>query len=254
MPIIDVNAWTGHWPTFPVEGAVETVRQRLIDVGVDLICMAPLDAVWCHNPHHLNDMVYDAAVRFAEIVPAPVIDPTIASWPEELDRAVGAEAVLVKLVPAYSGYELASAGKLLDAVQAASLPVMVQVRLEDPRRNHPLARVPDFPAGQIAEMAQQRPDLAVIIGGATTSGIIALREQLQSVPRLFVDISQADGMDAVQRMVDAGLERKLVFGSHVPLFEPLAALARVLPELGDEAAAAVLGGNAAALLRHQNAA
>ncbi len=41
-----------------------------------------------------------------------------------------------------------------------------------------------------------------------------------------------------------GLEAKLVFGSHAPLFIPYAALGRVVTDLDDEATEAILNGNA----------
>jgi predicted TIM-barrel fold metal-dependent hydrolase len=248
MPIIDMNAWTGHWPTLPVDGQVAPVRWQLAEVGVTRICLAPLDAVWCHNPHQLNEVVYHAALEYDDITAVPVIDPTIATWEAEVERAYQAGAGLVKLVPAYSQYDLADASDLAAALVELELPVSVQVRLEDPRRNHPLAKVADTDAQAIATMAQQYPDLTVVIGGATTAVLLALQDQLRDTPRLYADISQADGMDAVRRLVDAGLGKKLVFGSHAPLFRPLAGLARVLPELDDQSAGDILYGNAAGIL------
>ncbi len=248
MEIVDVNAWTGHWGTYTVPGTVDAVRRQLLDVGVTRICLAPLEAVWAHNPHHRNTTVYQAAARFADITPVPVLDPTIASWPEELHRARQAGVRLVKLVPAYSRYDLGTAEPLLDALEEACLTVLVQLRLEDPRCHHPMACVEDFPAADVARMAQRRPRLTVIIGGATTANLVALKAPLRDLPSLYADISQADGMDAVRRLVDAGLHTRLLFGTHAPLFEPLAGLARVLPELDDQTAAAVLGRNASAVL------
>ena len=249
MAIIDVNAWTGHGLTHPVPGAAADVCAALTGVGVERICLAPLDAAWCHNPHAVNSVVYDAAAVHREVLATPVLDPTIATWEEELDRARGYGVRLTKLLPAYSGYDMAAAEPLLSGLAAAGLPVLVQVRLEDPRHHHPLARVPDVPAAQVAAMAAMHPELPVIIGGATSGAILALRDELAAVENLFADLSQADGMDAVRRMLEHGLQDKLLFGSHVPLFEPLAGLARILPELDDATAAALLGGNAARLLR-----
>lgn len=248
MPIIDMNAWTGHWPTLPVDGQVAPVRRQLAEVGVTRICLAPLDAVWRHNPHQLNEVVYQAALEYDNITAVPLIDPTIATWRAEVERADQAHAGLVKLVPAYSQYDLAGVSDLAAALVELELPVSVQVRLEDPRCHHPLARVPDAEGPAIANLAQQFPDLTVILGGATTAMLLGLQEQLRDTPRLFADISQADGMDVIRRLVDAGLGKKLVFGSHAPLFEPLAGLARVLPELDDQSADDILYRNAAGIL------
>jgi uncharacterized protein len=125
----------------------------------------------------------------------------------------------------------------------------VQTRLEDPRSHHPLAQVPDLPAAEVADLAARHPDLTVIVGGARTAEIRALRERLLDLPRFYADVSQADGLDAVRLLVEEGLGQKLLFGSHAPLFVPHAALARVVTDLPDAAAAAILGGNAEQALR-----
>ena len=140
--IIDINAWTGSWASFPVEGDAGQVRDQLHAVGVQRICMAPLGAAWGHNPHVYNEAVYQAASGYAEVEPVPVLDPTIPTWKGELARAAAHPGVqLVKLLPNYHQYQLAAASELLSEVAAAGLVASVQTRLEDPRRQHPLALV-----------------------------------------------------------------------------------------------------------------
>ena len=129
------------------------------------------------------------------------------------------------------------------------LAALVQTRLEDPRSQHPLAQAPDLPAAAVAEAAARHPGLTVILGGARTTEIRALRERLLALPRFYADVSQADGLDAVALLVEEGLREKLLFGSHAPLFMPHAALARVVTDLSDADAAAILGSNALRAVR-----
>src|SRR5205814_5485227 len=140
----------------------------------------------------------------------------------------------------------------LDALEEPGLAGFVQTRLEDPRCQHPLAPVPDLPAAQVAEAAARHPELTVILGGARTAEIRALRERLRLLPRFYADVSQADGLDAVPLLVEEGLADKLLFGSHAPLFMPHAALARVVTDLSDEHAAAILGANAQQALQWES--
>ena len=243
--IIDINAYTGHWPTHPVKGDLEAVRASLKGYGVDRICVSPLDAAWCRNPHRFNASVIEAAASYDDVWPVPILDPTIATWTDELARSTAAERVrLVKLLPAYSPYELSEADDLLNAVKNAGLAVIVQTRPEDPRRQHPLAQVPDVPAKAIADAAERHPDLTVIIGGPRAGEITGLEDRLQGLPNLYADVSQSDGIDALRKMVQMGLRDRLLFGSHAPLFIPHSAVSRVVNDLSDEEAEAILGGNA----------
>lgn len=246
--IIDLNAFTGYWPSHPVVGDLRSVRASLQEYGVDRICISPLEAAWCRNPHRFNGALYRAAGTTDTIWPVPVLDPTVATWRDELDRAVRVRVRLVRLLPAYSPYALADADGLLRALAREGLAVIVQTRLEDPRRQHPLAQVPDVAAAEVADAAGRHPSLTVVIGGPRTAEIRALRDRLLGLPNLYADVSQADGMDALKVLVEDGLREKLLFGSHAPLFIPYAALSRVVTDLSDEDAAAVLGGNAERML------
>lgn len=247
--IIDVNAYTGHWPTHPVAGALGRVRASLKEYGVDRICVSPLDAAWCRNPHRFNDDLYVASGGTDDVWPVPVLDPTIATWRGELERAKAQPRVrLVKLLPAYSGYDLNFASDLFAALAGAGLGVIVQTRLEDPRRQHPLAQVPDVPAAAVADAAERHADLLMIIGGPRTGEIRALTDRFPDLPNLYADVSQADGMDAIKVLVEDGLRDRLLFGSHAPLFIPYSALSRVVTDLSDDDASAILGGNAGRII------
>ena len=134
MAVVDVNAWVGSWPSQSINAGAAEVRGMLKSVGVERIFMAPLDAAWAQNPHLPNDLVYDAAQRWADVHPVPIIDPTIATWKGEVDRAQRHSGVrLVKWLPAYAGYELAAADECAQALVEADLSLMVQTRIEDPR-------------------------------------------------------------------------------------------------------------------------
>ena len=101
-----------------------------------------------------------------------------------------------------------------------------------------------MPAKEIADAAERHPDLTVIIGGPRAGEITALKDRLLGLPNLYADVSQSDGLDAVKLMVEGGLRDKLLFGSHAPLFIPYSAVSRVVTDLSDEDAEAILGGNA----------
>lgn len=249
MAVVDVNAWVGSWSSQAVNAGAGEVRGMLKSAGVDRIFMAPLDGAWAQNPHLANDLAYDAAQRWSDVHPVPVIDPTVATWEGEVDRAHRHAGVrLVKWLPAYSGYELAAADECAQALIEADLSLMVQTRIEDPRRQHPLAQVPDVPAREVVDLARRHPELTVVIGGATSASILDQSGFLEKIKNLYFDVSQADGMDNLIVLINRGIRDRLLFGSHAPLFVPLAGIARIATDLDDADAAAILGGNAEDLL------
>lgn len=243
--IVDVNAYAGHWPFRRVRSDLASVRNGLRQYGVGRIYVSPLDAAWSRNPHQPNDALYDAAAQFEDVRPVPVLDPTIATWRTELARArEHPEVRLAKLLPGYSPYALADADELLRATRDAGLSVICQTRLEDRRRQHPLAEVADVPVADVVAAAERHPELNIVVGGASSAQVRTLRGALLGVPNLYAATSQIDGLDAVRILVDNGLSHKLLFGSHAPLFTPYAGLARVVTDIDDASAVAILGGNA----------
>ncbi len=247
---IDINAWTGPWPALanvPYDAA--SVRNSLRAYGVEHIHMAPLAAAWNPNPHLCNPVVYAASDEYDDISPVPILDPTLPTWREELEKAAEHSAIrMIKLLPSYGGYDLAATDSLLQEARRAGLVVMVQVRIDDPRRHHPLAMVPDVPAIDVVEAAERHPDQKLVIGGASAATVRDLASRLRESPGLYADTSQVDGMDSLKILVDEGLGSKLLFGSHAPVFMPTAAVARVLNDLPDDAAMAIMRDNAARLL------
>ncbi|MXZ75784.1 MAG: amidohydrolase family protein [Gemmatimonadetes bacterium] len=249
--IIDVNAWTGPWPALVnVPYDVASVRSSLHAYGVERIFMAPLAAAWSANPHLCNRVVFEAADAYADIIPVPVIDPTLPTWPAELEKAAGHRTVrMIKLMPSYGRYGLDAVDELFEEAARANLVVTVQIRINDPRRHHPLAMVPDVPAGDVAEAAKRHPNLKLVMGGASAATLREFAAQVRDLPDLYADTSQVDGVDSVKMLVDAGIGGKLLFGSHAPVFMPAAAMARVLNDLPDDAAVGIMKDNAAGLLR-----
>ncbi|MBT5143118.1 MAG: amidohydrolase family protein [Gemmatimonadetes bacterium] len=254
IDLIDVCAWTGDWNTLSVDGDVDAVRESLHACGVGQIHLSSLRTVWGHNLHLGNIDVYEAADRFDDVSPVPLLDPTLATWADELARATQRDDVsIVRLLPAYSGYTLDDqrVSACAEAVQAAGLILSIQMRIEDERRNHPKARVPDVPFDKITAFAHQYPDLPVVIGGAPWRSVLSGAGAILASDHIYAETSQMDGVDSIALIIAAGLGERLLFATHTPLFMPLAGVARILLDLSAEHATAILGGNASRLLNRQ---
>ena len=144
---------------------------------------------------------------------------------------------------------MATTDELLEEARRASLVVMVQVRIDDPRRHHPLAMVPDVTARDVVEAVERHPSVKLVMGGASAAVLRDLAAQIRELPGLYADTSQVDGMDWVKMLLDAGIGGKLLYGSHAPVFMPAAAVARIVNDLQDDVAVGILEYNASGLLR-----
>lgn len=247
--IIDLNSFIGSWPSHPVKGEPNEVWPSLRQVGVTRIFASHLASVWCRNPHAYNGVLIDTTEQADHVLPVPALDPTVLDWERELETFIGLDCVqLVRLLPNYGGYDLGEMGYVMQAIQDANLGVIVQTCLEDPRRHHPLAVVPNVAIDTVVDVAEKFPDLRLVIGGAKAGELRKVGERILALPNVYADTSQVDGLDAVRVLVNQGLGARLIFGSHAPLFVPHAALSRVITDLGNEEATAILSGNALQLL------
>lgn len=243
--IIDLNSFMGTWPSHPVKGEPDDVWGSLREVGVTRIFASHLAAAWCRNPHVYNRVLFEATDQVGDVWPVPILDPTVADWKRELASFIEHDRVqLVRLLPNYGGYDLAEVGDFLQAINDAHLAVVVQTCLDDPRRQHPLAVVHSVAASAVVDMAERFTDLHVVVGGAKAADLRKLSDRIVALPHVYADTSQVDGLDAIKVLVDGGLGSRLVFGSHAPFFMPHSAVSRVVTDVDDDVAEAILGGNA----------
>lgn len=249
--VIDCNASSGHWPSQPpVDTSVAAVWRELHEHGVDRVFMASLLSAWCRDPHAPNLALLTDTAGYPEVSPVPTLDPTVHTWRDHLATlAKQADVRLVRLLPTYGPYDVLEAtDEMLDELRASGLAVQVQTRLDDPRRQHPRAMVPDLPAADVVQLARRHPSLTMIIGGARFGELLALKDQILELNLLYADTSQCDGMDALKVLCEKGLTDRLLYGSHAPLFTITSGLRRVVDDLDDETAQKILGGTAQRVL------
>jgi hypothetical protein len=245
---IDVCAHLGPFDRRPIGVDAEGLAGLLAPFGVTTIHAGRLEALWFENPHDANRLPGSSRGGPVQIVAVPTLDPTIATWRDELDRLAKLGPLpMIRLTPNYGRYTLTDAGPLLNALARRKIVAQVVARINDPRRQHPLAQVPDVPALSVLDAATRHPEARLLLSGAQTSDLTTIAPKLPKANNLWADTSQADGVEAVASLMKTPWRDRLVFGSHAPLFIPYAALARVVLDLDDATALRVLRGNASAI-------
>ncbi len=81
--ITDVCADLGPWDRRPVGLDADGLAGLLAPFGVSRIYAGRLEALWFEDPHDANRLGERPAPG---VVRVPVLDPTVATWSDELDR------------------------------------------------------------------------------------------------------------------------------------------------------------------------
>jgi hypothetical protein len=188
-------------------------------------------------------------------LPAPAVNPGHPGWEDDLEQAIAARAVGVRLFPNYHAYGLgdAAARAAVMRATAAGLVVFISLRMQDERHHHPRMMTPPVPPEEVAALAQAIPGARIVACMARHGEAPALLAGNPARPEpagVWLDLSGVQGpvgcVDLLAQWFGAG---RLLVGTGAPLQYALPAVAKVhCCELGAMERDRILGGNAARLL------
>lgn len=248
---IDVSTWTGTWP-FDVNGHVSVARlaTRLEAAGIAEALVSPLEAVLAPDPMPANRALLAAIAEAGDLPvdlrPAPVINPLLATWMGDLaelvDRARGAIPA-VRFLPTWHGWEPGdpAATFCLGSVASVDSMPIIQARMVDERGLSPGAGQATFDVAAMAAWLAEMDDTPVILAGLYRSELPAVA----GIDHVAVDLSFVESEDTLATVLEALPRRRVLLGTHAPLFEPRSGVAK-LPVSGPNAAAGRLVGTASA--------
>lgn len=222
--IIDVNANLSRWPfrRVPCDDPQKLV-DKLRKCGVREAWAGSLDGLFHKDVRSVNRRLA-AECRQAGaglLRPFGTVNPSLPDWQEDLRRCAEDHHMPgIRLHPNYHGYKLQDAvfAELLARAERCGLIVQLVVRMEDPRMQHPLARVEDVDTSPLAKLVADRPKLRLVLLNAlrTLQGdsITAL---IQAGDVSF-EIAMLEGMHGISNLLQRVPVERLLFGSHLPLF------------------------------------
>ena len=228
MTLFDASTWIGSWPFAFLEAHTpRSLVSHLRRHGIGRALVSPLDGVFAPEPGPANRALLRATRSFPGLLPVPLINPTLANWPDELAAcAADARVRVVRVLPSYHRVPLGGAGmrRLVAELEARGLRLALQVRLIDERHEYHGLSLKPVALAALTRFLASFPDTPVLVSGLLRSEVAKLAP---SHPRMLVDLSYAEWLDTVRTLLVSARPEQLVFASHAPFLVTAAATAKL---------------------------
>jgi predicted TIM-barrel fold metal-dependent hydrolase len=253
--IVDVNVSLSRWP-FRRVPCDETPRlvAKLKKHGVTQAWAGSLDGLFHRDIGGVNSRLADECRRLGEgiLVPFGSVNPLLPDWAEDLRRCHEDHRMPgIRLHPNYHGYGLVNPAfsELLAGAEKRGLIVQLVVRMDDVRVQHPLLRVADVDTKPLPELIARRPNVRLVLLNALATIRGPELNRLADAGKVYFDISMQEGTAGVSELMRHVPAERILFGSHLPLFDLEAAVLKMREsELTAAETAAIAHGNAQRLL------
>ncbi|UCE47045.1 MAG: amidohydrolase family protein [Phycisphaerales bacterium] len=258
--IIDVNVTLSRWPfrRLPCD-ELPMLIEKLRGYGVTEAWAGNFDGVFHKDMGGVNARLVDDCRKSQPVLLRPFgsVNPKLPDWREDLRRChEDYNMPGIRLHPAYHGYRLDDPvfAELLTQAQRRGLIVQLVVRIEDPRMQHPLMRVPDVDPKPLPRLLASHPELRLILLGALQTVRGEAITQLIHTGQVYLEISTLEGVGAVASLLGRVPGDRILFGSHCPFFTLESAVFKLQEsELLPVRADAITHQNAQRLLKTQSA-
>ncbi len=222
--MIDVNVNLSRWPfrRLPCD-ELPALVEKLRAGGVTEAWAGSFDGLLHKDVQGVNARLVDECRQCPAglLRPFGTINPTLPDWREDLRRCDEEYRMTgIRLHPNYHGYRLDDAvfAELLTLAERRGLIVQLAARMEDPRTQHPLLRVPDVDVQPLPSLLAARPQLRLVLLnalGILSPGTIA---RLIGSGQVYCELSMLEGVGGVSSVLDRHPADRVLLGSHFPLF------------------------------------
>ncbi|MBN1492386.1 MAG: amidohydrolase [Phycisphaerae bacterium] len=245
---IDINAFFGHWPYWPLPHTSGDDTLRLMDEhGIDHAAITSLRGLHGDWREANAETLALATAHADRMTPIASISPMAGNVDQVLRAAAGAGFRGVRLYPLLlQGYSLQSAFANEVGRVAGELDLLVIV----PTRPMMNFRFPTVAVEEIAALADRHPATSFLLSGPNyLSEFNGAIEAMHRCANLAFEVSCMQGFRAMERIVAAAGAERVLFGTGLPLQYPACNVAKLEhAALDTTTRAAVEAGNARRLL------
>ena len=218
--IIDVSVWTGNWPFIHLRYKdVPVLENKLKSMNISKAYIAPIEGILEQDPMRANKALL-SAITGSYFSPVPVIDLSYANWQECMAVAMGDGRVkMVKLIPNYHQYKLYEQDMecLVKMAQSRRLVISIQAKVEDPRAQYELMKVPNVNWNDVVKTLSSFPEQTFILHCLTMGD---LPNYLDSLDNVYTDIASVETQDVLSVLANRYPLDKFLFASHCPFYFP----------------------------------
>lgn len=221
--MIDINVYLSRCPfrRLPCDETAALV-DKLRKSGVKQAWCGSFDALLHKDIAGVNARLAKECKTHGEglLVPFGAINPKLPDWQEDLRRCADLHKMPgIRLHPNYHGYKLddPDLAALMAAAQERKLIVQLAIRMEDPRTQHPLLKVPDVDAAPLENLMKKHSKQRLVI----LNGLMPLRADLidkLAVAGVSFDIATLEGIAGLTRLLKTVPLERILFGSYFPFF------------------------------------
>jgi predicted TIM-barrel fold metal-dependent hydrolase len=231
MMIVDVNVNLSRWPfrRTPCD-ELPQLLERLQRWDIGEAWVGSLDGLFHRDMGGVNARLAADCAGNPRLVPFGSVNPMLPDWKEDLRRCDEIYHMPgVRLHPNYHRYKLDDPvfGELLELVQRRGLVVQLAVRMDDDRVQHPLMRVADVDIKPLAEIIARHPKLPLVVLNGLRSIAPGDAARLTAAGNVSFEIAMLEGVGGIEKLVEAVPVQRVLFGSHLPLFNVESALLKL---------------------------
>ena len=248
--IVDVNVNLSRWP-FRRLTYDEPVRfvSKLRSVNVTQAWAGSFDALLHRDLASVNSRLVADCARYGNglLLPVGTINPTLPDWREDLRRCDEQHRMhAIRLYPNYHGYDLSAqvCDELFGMATERRLIIQLVLKMEDVRTHHPLMRVPTVDPKPITELVRKHSEVRLIVMNNYGSLSGPEARDLALLGHVYFEISHAERVGALDKLLENVPVENLLFGSHFPFFTLESALLKFRESQ--------IGGLATQMIQHDN--
>ncbi len=249
---IDVNSFVGAYPFRRVPGtSTDSLLSAMDRVGIDQAWISHLPSVFWRDPASGNDWLYQTTGRLDRLRPVPAVHPGLAGWEQQVRNARDAGVPALRCDPTFYGIDPVGPEMRALAMLCGreNIPLLLAVRLEDPRQRHPNDRADELPPWAVRTLIRSNASVRLIVTHADRGFVeeVHFGSTPDESARLWWDISWIWGApeDHLQTVLRTIGSERFLFGTGQPLRLPETSVAKLdLLGLSPEQRSRIDSGNA----------